>query len=468
MEKPQLNMRKALAKMVSGAVLCGLLLPMSGYLLWQGSSWEVVIALSSLAVVLTLVVLGIQTWHATQHALDTFNKMRDEAAAALQEQEHLLERATHEAAMIELANTEKTRFWSAASHDLRQPLHALGLYSALLRKASSEQARNELLEHMGSCVSSLTSLFDAILGVTHAETAHINAKPAAVPLQRVIDQVLIQLRPSAENKGLQLRVVPTSLWAHADPAIIERILGNLLSNAIRYTQEGKILVGVRRRHGKCVLIVADTGIGLSGQDQNRIFDDFFQVSNPERQRDKGYGLGLSTVHRLCAALNYDIEVQSIPSRGSLFSVTLPLDLPTRKEATEDNVQTLESDLHVLFVEDDGMVRDAMNRLLTDWGLQVAMCATGDEAIAILSQKIDKRWHVLLDYALADNETGFQVADRIRSVIGEGPTIALVTGEEYASVALGAKERGITVLRKPLKPIRLRALLHSQQLNESVL
>jgi CheY-like chemotaxis protein/anti-sigma regulatory factor (Ser/Thr protein kinase) len=370
--------------------------------------------------------------------------------------------------LAELAHAEKTRFWAAASHDLKQPLHALGLYTALLRKDPPEAERRELIDHIGSCVSSLTSLFDAILGVTHAESAHLHAKPAAFPAQRVIDQVLIQLRPSAEAKGLILRTVPTQLWIKADPAVVERILGNLLSNAIRYTEQGKILVGVRRRPGHCELVVADTGVGLELHDQSRIFDDFFQVNNPERQRDKGYGLGLSTVHRLCAALHYDIQVQSSVGRGSLFAVSLPIDTPGQSEEQEEAVHTLQADLNVLFVEDDPLVRDAMNRILRDWGVRVCMCTCGDEAMAVLSKEFDKHWHVLLDQQLADNETGLQVADRIRAVIGDGPIISLVTGEDDVAVDEGAARRGITVLRKPLKPIRLRAMLQAQHMGQGVI
>jgi two-component system, sensor histidine kinase len=376
--------------------------------------------------------------------------------------------STQAAVLAELAHAEKTRFWAAASHDLKQPLHALGLYTALLRKDPPEAERRELIDHISSCVSSLTSLFDAILGVTHAENVHQHAKAAAFPLQRVIDQVLVQLRPSAEAKGLVLRMVPTKVWVHADPAVVERILGNLLSNAIRYTEQGKILVGVRRHTGACALVVADTGVGLSSQDQNRIFDDFFQVNNPQRQREKGYGLGLSTVHRLCAALDYEIQVQSSVGRGSSFAVTLPTDSPSLLEEQQETVQSLEPDLNVLFVEDDPLVRDAMNRMLRDWGVRVCMCTCGDEAMAVLSQEFDKRWHVLLDQQLADNETGLQVADRIRAVIGDGPIISLVTGEDDVAVDEGAAQRGITVLRKPLKPIRLRTMLQSQHVGQGVL
>jgi CheY-like chemotaxis protein len=376
--------------------------------------------------------------------------------------------AAQAAVLAELAHAEKTRFWAAASHDLKQPLHALGLYTALLRKDPPETERRELIDHITSCVSSLTSLFDAILGVTHAESAHLHAKAASFPIQRVIDQVMIQLRPSAEAKGLTLRAVPSQVWIKADPAVVERILGNLLSNAIRYTEHGRILVGVRRRPGACELVVADTGVGLSSHDQNRIFDDFFQVNNPERQREKGYGLGLSTVHRLCAALDYDIQVQSSVGRGSLFAVTLPIDSPTQSEEQQEAVHTLEADLNVLFVEDDPLVRDAMNRMLRDWGVRVCMCTCGDEAMAVLSQEFDKHWHVLLDQQLADNETGLQVADRIRAVIGDGPIISLVTGEDDVAVDEGAAQRGITVLRKPLKPIRLRAMLQSQHMGQGVI
>jgi len=451
------------------AFVVGALLPVALWLLWQGRVETLALA------GVVIAAAGLMVWQCCRsggtavQAWQDIQRMHAQAAEMLDEQHALVAKAAQEAALAELASAEKTRFWGAASHDLKQPLHALGLYTALLRKDPPDAERRELIDHIGSCVSSLTGLFDAILGVAHAETAHLHAQPASIPLQRVIDQVLIQLRPSAEAKGLQLRVVPSSLWVHADPAVIERILGNLLSNAIRYTEQGRILVGVRRRPGACSLVVADTGVGLSAQDQSRIFDDFFQVNNPERQRDKGYGLGLSTVHRLCAALGYDIEVQSSPGKGSLFAVTLPLDSPPiAAVADPEAVHTLEPDLNVLFVEDDPLVRDAMNRMLKDWGVRVCMCSTGDEAMAILSQEFDKRWHVLLDYTLADNETGLQVADRIRTIIGDGPIISLVTGEDDPDVEQGAADRGITVLRKPLKPIRLRALLHAQQIGEGVL
>lgn len=456
------------AKLLACAALVGALVTAGAYLLWRGTPWASVIACLLLLASVLLVAFCVRVGRTVNHALLDIERMRSQAAEQLKAQEAFLAKVTQEAALAEMAQAEKTRFWGAASHDLKQPLHALGLYSALLSKDPPATERQELIDHIGSCVSSLTGLFDAILGVTHAESAHLHAKPAAVPLQRVIDQVLIQLRPNAEDKGLLLRVVPTSLWVHADPAIIERILGNLLSNAIRYTDQGKILVGVRRRAGACSLVVADTGVGLAAQDQNRIFDDFFQVNNPERRKDKGYGLGLSTVHRLCAALDYDLEVRSSPGKGSLFAVTLPLDSPDQATSVQETAHTLESDLHVLFVEDEPLVRDAMNRILKDWGVRVYMCACGDEAIAILSQQIDKRWHVLLDHTLADNETGLQVADRIRTLIGDSPVITLVTGDDDPAVKEGAAQRGITVLRKPLKPIRLRALLHAQQLGEGVI
>ncbi len=450
----------------------GLMLPMAAWLMWWGwpraAGIAVVGALVLAALAVALLVLGLRAMRSPQGLEALQQEVRQEMTQLIEQERTRMAKATQEAVLVELASTEKTRFWSAASHDLKQPVHALGLYTALLRKDPPETERRELIDHITSCVGSLTGLFDAILGVTHAETAHLQAKPAAFPLQRVIDQVMIQLRPSAESRGLHLRMVPTTLWVNADPAVIERILGNLLSNAIRYTDQGRILVGVRRRPGACSLIVADTGVGLASHDQSRIFDDFFQVNNPERQRDKGYGLGLSTVHRLCAALDYDIEVRSTPGKGSLFAVTLPLDSPAHAEEVQEPVHTLESDLNVLFVEDDPLVRDAMNRMLKDWGVRVSMCTNGDEAMAILSQEFDKRWHVLLDYSLEDNENGLQVADRIRTILGDGPVISLVTGEDDPAVDAGAAERGITVLHKPLKPIRLRALLHSQHLGEGVI
>ena len=362
----------------------------------------------------------------------------------------------------EWAADERSRFWAAASHDLKQPLHALGMYAALLAKDPPASERHELLGHMNSCITSLMGLFDAILGVTSAENIHLQANPIGFPLQRVIDRVWVQLRPSAVEKGLDLRRVRTSVRIHADPAVVERILGNLLSNAIRYTDRGAVLVGVRRSADRqtCVLSVIDTGVGLASSDQRRIFDDFFQVNNPERSPAKGYGLGLATVQRLCSALGYEIVVRSTVGRGSLFGIRLPLDLGLGDIPTAEIEPhgSLGSDLNVLFVDDDDMVRDAMTRLLKEWGIHTVTCSTGDEVLSALTKSLDRHWHVLLDQRLAHHETGLQIADRIRRVVGDGPTITLITGEQDSGVEQGAARRGITVLRKPLKPVRLRALL----------
>lgn len=376
-----------------------------------------------------------------------------------------LRRQTQEAerarAAAEATSSEKTRFFGAASHDLRQPVHALGLYvSLLLRRAPPDGERRTLVGHIASCVETLDRLLSALLDVYRADGAREQARPTPMPLQAVFDTVVAQGRPEAEAKGIVVRRVPTRVWVRSDRAVLERIVGNLVTNAIRYTEEGRVVVGVRRGQGVCRIVVADTGIGIAEADRHRIFDEFYQADNPERNREKGFGLGLAIVRRLCFAMKYRIEVHSLPGRGSQFRVTVPCVEPDLREepAPAESHGPDQVSPAVLLVEDDPLVRDAMERLLDDWGLEYESCADGDAALAALTADPGRHWHILLDYRLAGRETGLDVADRIRGTLRPAPPITLITGESDPNVHGAATARGIPVLRKPLKPLRLRAVL----------
>ncbi|MFO1321198.1 MAG: hybrid sensor histidine kinase/response regulator [Burkholderiales bacterium] len=383
---------------------------------------------------------------------------KDDLLDHLRQQTEVAEQAR---AVAEASSAEKTRFFGAASHDLRQPVHALGLYvSLLLRRAPPDGERRTLIGQIASCVGTLERLLNALLDVYRTDDARDRARVAPMPLQPVVDAVVAQGRPEAEAKGLELTRVPTRLWVRADRAILERIVGNLVSNAIRYTERGRVVIGIRRGRDTCDVVVADTGIGISAADRTRIFDEFYQVGNPERNRSKGFGLGLAIVRRLCFAMKYRIEVESKPGRGSLFRVTLPVAPVGAAEepALADPGHEPREAPAVLLLEDDPVVRDAMERLLEDWGIDCRTCDDGDDALAALAAEPDRHWHVLLDYRLAGSETGLDVADRIRQAVRPLPPMTLVTGESDPQVQAAADTRGIHVLRKPLKPLRLRAVL----------
>lgn len=388
-------------------------------------------------------------------------RLRLGLAAQLEQRRQLQEAAEEGRRLAEEAAAERTRFFGAASHDLRQPVHALGLYASLLRRDPPARERHELIGNIATCVDSLDRLFNAILGVARAAKERHDDRIVAFPLQDVFDRVLLQLGPEAERRGLRLRHRRTARWVRGDPGVAERILANLAANALRYTERGGVLIAAQVRGGFVELVVADTGVGLSEADRTRIFDAFYQVGLPHRDRTQGFGLGLATVRQLCLTHGYRIEVRSEPGRGTLFRVRLPAAEPAADPVVPSVAPEPPMRLNVLLVEDDPLVADAVARLLTAWEAAVHVCANGDEALALLDGHAVGRWHAILDYRLPGAETGLDLADRIRARHGRRVTISLLTGEVDPAVFAGAEERGIAVLQKPLKPIRLRALLATE-------
>ena len=385
----------------------------------------------------------------------------------------LLGEKARQADQIAAHFSERSRFFSAASHDLRQPLNAMGFYFALLSRAAGDAERREIISRLQDCATALQRQFDAIMGISDADAAIQKTTDRAARLMEVFDKVVLTLQPEAQRKGLRLRIVLTSLWISSDPDLLERVLLNLVSNAIKYTQTGSILLGARRRNGSVIISVLDSGIGIEPAHCKTIFEDFFQVENPERNRDKGLGIGLAIVRRLCEAMKWPIEVQSVIGRGSRFSVKVPAAQAASREiasqeafkaviaasdAASDN--SVSSDRpSILIVDDDKLIRDSLGRLLQAWGYDCLICETGDQAMALLAgDTLRRQWHVLLDWRLVGTENGLAVADRVISAHGARTRITLMTGEIEPAIEVEAQKRGIVLLRKPVRPIRLRAAL----------
>lgn len=366
-------------------------------------------------------------------------------------------------AAAEAERAQTALFFSAASHDLRQPLHALGLYSGLLLKAPDEVQRRSLIASVESCVDSLERLFNGILGIAEAEVLRTQIEPTAVPLMPLLEKVATRFRAAAEAKGLALRVAQTSLWANTDPGALERILSNLVANAVRYTARGRVVIGVRRRGDRCVLLVGDTGVGIAHRHQRKIFEAFYQTGNPERDRSRGFGLGLAIVERLCRAVGAQVEIASVVGRGTLFSVALArTEAMPESSAISSDFGGPPSSLRVLLVEDDPLVRDATVRTLQGWNIHVEACATTAEALARLAARPLDRWHVLVDARLAGGSDGLSLVDSLRAESQRPVAVSIITGEADAELVAAAASRGLPLLVKPLKPIRLRALLSSSR------
>jgi signal transduction histidine kinase/ActR/RegA family two-component response regulator len=397
----------------------------------------------------------------TDDELETLAEEFNRMAARLRESYAGLEQKVEERTReLESANQAKSRFLAAASHDLRQPMHALGLFIAQLRARIHEPETLALVGKVESAVTALQELLDALLDISRLDAGVVSPTPVDFRLQPLLTRLDVAFAPQAERKGVRLRAAPTRLAVQSDPVLLERILLNLLANAVRYTGQGAILLGCRRRGDHARIEVWDTGVGIAPEHRDAIFQEFYQVSNPERDRAKGLGLGLAIAARLARLLGSRIDVRSYPGKGSVFAIELPVGV-ARAEVEAASTFALTEVLpgaRVLVVDDDALVRDAMASVLAQWGCRVAMAANGDEAVALLGGEGGTPDAVLCDYRLPNGETGVDVIARLRAAASREIPAALITGDTAPERLREARQAGHALLHKPVHPAKLRALL----------
>ena len=365
----------------------------------------------------------------------------------------LVEQLREQAVALQQANEAKSQFFAAASHDLRQPLHALSYYTSLLRPHAQDAPHVERIEQ---CAGALDDLLAGVLDISRIDAGRIKPSPRPVALDELLGRLGSLYLGAAAAKGLELRLHVPPLWTHSDPALLQRVVSNLLSNALRYTSSGGVLLALRRRGDQLRLQVHDTGVGIALEAQGQIFDDFVQLGNPQRDPSRGVGLGLATVRRLCAVLGHRITVRSAPGRGSCFELLLPHIEPPVAAETPQAEPPDHSLLHgrVLVVEDHELVRDSLMQTLSSWALACDAAADGMQALALAKQHAYEA--VLCDWRLPGQLDGLQVLAALRPLQPGMRLYALVTGEPTDS--LGPVPEGVVVLHKPIRPIRLRALL----------
>ena len=393
----------------------------------------------------------------TYQRLEQMNVMLDErvaekSAALL----HNMEKLAQAKAEAEAANAAKSRFLAAASHDLRQPLHALGLFVAELAGRERAPGNQTLVARIGQSVRALETMFGELLDMSQLDVGKVKVTLSHFPVQQMFDRVATDFLLLAQEKGLRLRIRPTRQWCESDPLHIERILRNLVSNAIRYTTRGGVLVACRVRGKRLWLEVRDTGVGLSEGDRERIFEEYFQIDNPGRNRDKGLGLGLSIVQRLADLLGERLVVKSVPGRGSLFAVRVrPAPAATDETSAECPATGFAGGRHLIaLVEDDCLVRVAMEGLLTRNGFAVAAGAGYAEMREALTRLGRTPNLLIADYRLHGEETGVTVARQLRQDYGSGLPVLLLTGESAPEGMIDTTVKEFPVLRKPVRPERL--------------
>jgi signal transduction histidine kinase len=383
----------------------------------------------------------------------------EEVLEALRIQTAVAEAARRDA---ERANLAKSQFLAAASHDLRQPLYALSLFSASLGGSHLDEHTRRIVRDIQDSVGVMESLFVGLLDISKLEAGVIKATPGAVSVDALFDRLNQYFRPAALERGLDLRFRSDNEWLTSDPILLEQLLGNLLSNALRCTDRGGVLVAARRRGGATRLEVWDTGVGIEQPDFDRIFDEFVQLANPERDRRKGLGLGLSIARRSASLIGGTIEVASRPGRGSRFAISQPALPPsTGTSATvAPRIEAVRWDaaLPLLIVEDDRDVRNALGLLLRTWGLRFE--ALADAASALAAIEAGNRYGLILsDYRLGGSMNGLDLITQIKELRSTpAPSTVLITGDVDPSLISAAHALGVSLLLKPLNPKDLRTLL----------
>lgn len=366
--------------------------------------------------------------------------------------------------VAEAANQEKSRFLAAVSHDLRQPLHALDLFHGSLASRLESEEQRELLELARQSSRSLAEMLGELMDVARLDAGKVVARRRRLRLAPLMRECVEELRPLAANKGLSLHLrVPPTVCVETDAVLLKRILRNLLANAIQHTETGGVLVGARRRGDRVRIEVHDTGPGIDEESLGRVFDEFYQVHNPERDREKGLGLGLAIVRRLAGLLGCEVEARSRPGKGSCFTVAMPVCEAPAPCGEADDVADGASlvGLFVVVVDDDRAILEGMRRLLRGWGCEVLL-AEGSRA---LLEELGGRdypapdW-LICDYRLRGGETGLDVVAAVRRHFGAPVPAAIVSGDVHPEVREAAQAADCVFVEKPIEEGGLRRLLAS--------
>jgi signal transduction histidine kinase len=378
-------------------------------------------------------------------------------------QKHL-EYALREAAMVaEAASQAKTRFIAAASHDLRQPIQAASLYLGLLRRHRHDDATRELLDLVQASFNGLHGMLNGLLDLSRLEAGVIEPKIGVIHVEELLARLSMEFRAQAEAKGIELRVRGCRMLLRSDAHLLERILRNLLANAVTHTAEGRILLACRRRGNHAKLQIWDMGPGIPENDRHAIFEEFQQLRNPERNAARGFGLGLAIVKRMAQLLGHEISLRSVVDHGSVFSVLVPLADEVREVMPETFAFRRVASRRlrgrtVLLVEDNRAVRQAIVMLLEAWGMTVVSSRNRDELAELMEHMEGERPSALIsDYRLPGGQTGKAVVDMVRSR-WDLPAI-IITGDTAPERLREASSIGCHLLHKPVVPEELASILN---------
>ena len=418
------------------------------WLFWLGDLWHITIG-----VLFLLWFMAV-----AEQARRTSRQIEENIRLRLENQE-LVQGLRREKALAEEANVAKSRFLAAASHDLRQPVHAMSLFVAALRAHEMNGEARGLLDHIETSVRALSGLFGGLLDISRLDAGVVEVRRAPFAIQPLMERVCKDYQAEAAKKGLRLRVRPTRAFLDSDPILFERILRNIVANAVAYTDRGKIIVGSRRRGSGLRVQVWDTGRGIEPAEQQRVFQEFYQIGNPERDRTRGVGLGLAIVKRLTTLLEHPLELRSVAGKGTGFSIDVPLASAlagaTRDGQTGRVARIAHGSGLVLVVDDEAAIQIAMKSVLQSWGYSVIAAGSFAEMMERIATVTVVPRLIVCDYRLRENETGSAVIERLRNEYNDEIPGMLITGDTAPDRLKEAQASGYLLLHKPVSNDRLR-------------
>ncbi len=370
-------------------------------------------------------------------------------------------------AKADSANLDKTRFLAAASHDILQPLNAARLYASSLTESQPDGPTGQLARNVDTSLEAVEEIIGALLDISRFDAGHLKADIRPVSVAELFDELAVDFAPMAREKSLDLRFAPANVWVTSDRRLLRRVLQNLISNALKYTRQGRVLVGCRRTEEFISIHVVDTGPGIPKAKQSLIFKEF-QRLEATAATVHGLGLGLSIVERICRVLDAPISLRSVFGRGTAFSIRLPRSKAGLARSRPEMPIAGASDVRgvqVLCIDNEPQVLAGMAMLLGGWGVNATLAVSAAEAVAKTLASARPPDLILADYHL-DNGTGLSAIDAVRRTARRDIPAIVITADHSAEIQQELRAAGIAQLRKPVKAAMLRALLAQHALRKA--
>jgi len=369
--------------------------------------------------------------------------------------EHIQARAN-----AERINAEKSQFMAAASHDIRQPLQAINLLVSTLKSGNKNPHDDVLFERLENSVDSMSELLNSMLDVSKLDAHVIVPQPQHLCLTTLLEKLQGVLEPFAKAKNINLVIKSDNSIVFADVILLEQVLNNLLSNAIRYTHAGNITLSAKSNLGQINIAVKDTGVGIASVNQEAIFLEFHQLHNPERDQNKGLGLGLSIVKRLCALQNWPLSLNSELGIGSCFSFKVPKG-DSKLIQISDTVDMNKNlgEIDVIVIDDHEGIRFSLSNILSNWGCKVRSFESADTACEALKKLPTWKPNLIIsDYRLRNKVTGIEAIDKVKLILNYAIEAIIISGDTAPKEIIKIKQSGLIVLHKPIKPAKLRVIV----------